>query len=61
MKDKLIIEKNEHVDDDPSLTAEIEAGLRRSFQERFEFAMRLYKIQQALKKATIIHKPFISR
>jgi hypothetical protein len=44
--------------------AEIELlkeGLRRSYKERFEMATRLYKIQQTMSKATITHKPFISK
>ena len=31
-------------------------GLKRTYKERFEFATRLYKIQQTMNKATIIHK-----
>lgn len=41
--------------------AEIELlreGLNRSYKERFEMTTRVYKIQQTLKKAHIIHKPF---
>ena len=34
-------------------------GLNRSFKERFLMATTLYKVQQTLKKATIIHKPYI--
>lgn len=44
--------------------AEIELlkeGLKRSYKERFEMATRLYKIQQTMSKATITHKPFISK
>ncbi|MES2427774.1 MAG: hypothetical protein V4560_12425 [Bacteroidota bacterium] len=44
--------------------AEIEllkAGLKRTYKERFEFATRLYKIQQTMNKAVITHKPFISK
>jgi hypothetical protein len=36
-------------------------GLRRSYKERFLMATRLYKIQQTLKKAVIIYKPFVSK
>ena len=36
-------------------------NLRRSYKERFLMATRLYKIQQTMKKAVIIHKPFISK
>lgn len=41
--------------------AEIELlkeGLKRSYQERFEFCTRLYKIQQTMNKAVITHKLF---
>ncbi|WP_162996833.1 hypothetical protein [Mucilaginibacter kameinonensis] len=44
--------------------AEIELlkeGLKRSYKERFEMATRLYKIQQTMSKASIVHKPFISK
>ncbi|MEO3406388.1 hypothetical protein AAFN85_20920 [Mucilaginibacter sp. CAU 1740] len=44
--------------------AEIELlkeGLKRSYKERFEMATRLYKVQQTMSKATITHKPFISK
>ncbi len=32
-------------------------GIRRSHQERFLFTTMLYKVQQTLKKAIIVHKP----
>ncbi len=32
-------------------------ALQRTYMERFLFATKLYKIQQTLKKATIMHKP----
>jgi len=44
--------------------AEIELlkeGLRRSYKERFQMATRLYKIQQVMNRASISHKPFISK
>jgi len=44
--------------------AEIELlkeGLKRSYKERFEMATRLYKIQQTMNKATIVHKLYISK
>ncbi len=44
--------------------AEIELlkeGLKRSYKERFEFATALYKAQVTMQKATITHKPFISK
>jgi len=39
----------------------IKEALKRTHKERFEFATRLYKIQQSFQKATIVHKPFISK
>ncbi len=39
----------------------LKEGLKRSYKERFEMATRLYKIQQTMSKATISHKPFISK
>lgn len=39
----------------------LKEGLNRSYKERFEMATRLYKIQQTLKKAKIVHKPFIQK
>ncbi|WP_418359943.1 hypothetical protein [Sphingobacterium detergens] len=36
----------------------LKEDLSRTFKERFEMATRLYKIQQTLKKAKILHKPF---
>ncbi|MBB6109787.1 hypothetical protein [Mucilaginibacter lappiensis] len=44
--------------------AEIELlkeGLKRSYKERFQMTTRLYKIQQTLSKASILHKSFISK
>ena len=39
----------------------LKEGLKRSYKERFEMATRLYKINQTLNKATITHKPFITK
>ncbi|MEJ2880616.1 hypothetical protein [Pedobacter sp. GR22-6] len=39
----------------------LKEGLNRSYKERFEMATRLYKIQQTMSKASISHKPFISK
>lgn len=36
-------------------------GLSRTYKERFEMATRLYKVQQTLKKAKIVHKPFVQK
>lgn len=44
--------------------AEIELlkeGLKRGYKERFQMATRLYKIQQTMSKASIVHKPVISK
>jgi rRNA maturation endonuclease Nob1 len=44
--------------------AEIELlkeALKRSYKEHFEMATRLYKIQQTMSKASIVHKPFINK
>ncbi|MEX8546313.1 MAG: hypothetical protein V5804_01810 [Mucilaginibacter sp.] len=45
-------------------SAEIEQlkqNLKLTYKERFLMLTRLYKIQQTMNKATIIHKPFISK
>ena len=39
----------------------LKEGLKRSYKERFEMATRLYKIQQTINKAYIVHKKFISK
>lgn len=36
-------------------------ALKRSYKERFLMATRLYKIQQAMQKAVITHKPFTGK
>lgn len=48
-------------DDDPSLTAQLQAGLKRTYQERFEMFTTLYKVHETLKKAKITYKPLIRR
>nr|WP_157536187.1 hypothetical protein [Mucilaginibacter sp. L294] len=58
------MEKNAMADKETFTEAEIallKEGLKRSYKERFEFATRLYKIQQTMAKASISHKPFISK
>lgn len=35
---------------------QLKAGLKRTYKERFEMATRLYKIQQTMSKASIVHK-----
>jgi hypothetical protein len=39
----------------------LKEGLKRTYKERFEMATRLYKIQQTMNRATIVHKPYISK
>ncbi|WP_175404019.1 hypothetical protein [Mucilaginibacter sp. PPCGB 2223] len=39
----------------------LKEALKRNYKERFEMATRLYKIQQTMNKATIAHKPFVSK
>jgi hypothetical protein len=39
----------------------LKEGLKRSYKERFEMATRLYKMQQTMNKAVIVHKPFIAK
>jgi hypothetical protein len=46
---------------DKAEIALLKEGLKRTYKERFEFATRLYKIQQTMNKAVITHKPFISK
>jgi hypothetical protein len=39
----------------------LKEGLKRTYKERFEMATRLYKVQQTMKKASVIHQPFIAK
>ncbi|MEO6522858.1 MAG: hypothetical protein ABIN91_14335 [Mucilaginibacter sp.] len=39
----------------------LKEGLKRTYKERFEMATRLYKIQQTMNKASVVHKPFIAK
>jgi hypothetical protein len=55
-----IIDKQKQVFDKAELDL-LKEGLKRSYKERFEMATRLYKIQQTMNKATITHKPFITK
>jgi len=52
---------NQKQEFDRSELSLLKEGLKRSFKERFEMATRLYKIHQTMSKATITHKPFISK
>ncbi|RYZ98452.1 MAG: hypothetical protein EOP47_19325 [Sphingobacteriaceae bacterium] len=46
--------------EDPSIT-HLRIALKLSYKERFLMATRLYKINKTMQKATITHKPFISK
>ena len=46
---------------DEAEIALLKEALKRTYKERFEMATRLYKVQQTMNKATITHKPFISK
>ncbi|WP_448697579.1 hypothetical protein ACFGVR_12795 [Mucilaginibacter sp. AW1-3] len=39
----------------------LKEALKRTYKERFEMATRLYKIQQTMNKASVVHKPFINK
>jgi hypothetical protein len=39
----------------------LKEGLKRSYKERFEMATHLFKIEKTMAKATVTHKPFISK
>ena len=54
------MEKNKRTFDQAEIEL-LKEGLKRTYKERFEFATRLYKIQQTMNKATITHKPYISK
>jgi len=54
------MEKITHTFDQAELEL-LKEGLKRTYKERFEMATRLFKVQQTMNKAVIIHKPFISK
>lgn len=54
------MEKEKQLFDEAEI-ALLKEGLKRSYKERFEMATRLYKIQITMNKATVTHKPFISK
>jgi len=54
------MEKTTHTFDQAELEL-LKEGLKRTYKERFEMATRLFKVQQTMNKASIIHKPFISK
>ena len=54
------MKKNEHTFNQAELEP-LKAGLHRSYKERFEMATRLYKVQQTMNKATVVHKPYTNK
>jgi hypothetical protein len=60
VKRSIKMEKTKHTFDQAELDL-LKEGLKRTYKDRFEMATRLYKVQQTMKKATITHKPFISK
>ena len=54
------MEKGKHTFDHAELEL-LKEGLKRTYKERFEMATRLFKVRQTMNKASIIHKPFISK
>lgn len=54
------MEKNKQTFDQAEIEL-LKEGLKRTYKERFEMATRLFKIQQTMNKATIIHKPYLSK
>lgn len=54
------MEKSKHTFDQAELNL-LKEGLKRTYKERFEMATRLFKVQQTMNRASIIHKPFISK
>ena len=59
-KGQYMMEKTKHTFDQAEIEL-LKEGLKRTYKERFEMATRLYKVQQTMKKASITHKPFISK
>lgn len=54
------MKKGEYTFDQAELEL-LKEGLKRSYKERFQMATRLYKIERTMNKASITHKPFISK
>ena len=54
------MQKAEHTFEQAELEL-LKEALKRTYKERFEMATRLYKIQKTMAKATITHKPFLSK
>jgi hypothetical protein len=54
------MDKNKQAFDKAELDL-LKEALNRTYKERFEFATRLYKIQQTMNKASIVHKPHINK
>jgi hypothetical protein len=49
-----------YIFDEPDM-ASLKEALKRTYKERFEMATRLYKAGKTMDKATIVHKPVISK
>jgi len=54
------MEKITHTFDQAELEL-LKEGLKRTYKERFEMATRLFKVQQTMNRASITHKPIISK
>ena len=54
------MKKITHIFDQAELEL-LKEGLKRTYKERFQMATRLYKVQQAMNRAAITHKPLISK
>jgi hypothetical protein len=46
---------------DQAELALLKEGLKRNYKERFEMATRFFKIQPTMNKASMVHKPYISK
>ncbi|MEX8546316.1 MAG: hypothetical protein V5804_01825 [Mucilaginibacter sp.] len=46
---------------DAAKIEQLKKNLKLTYKERFEMLTRLYKIQQTMNKATIIHKQLIAK
>lgn len=57
----LLIMENEKSIFSPAEIELLKEGLKRSYKERFEMCTRLYKIQQTMNKAVIMHTKFIDK
>jgi hypothetical protein len=55
-----MVSKDQEQYTEPDLES-LKEALKRTYKERFEIATRLYKAGKTMGKATIVHKPFISK